>query len=251
MAGDDETRVAVVTGASRGIGSCVVRELAARGWRVACLSRKGIGPEDRARGAAEAALSRDFACDVADDAGLAQALKAAHGAFGRIDLLVNNAGQHDEGRSAEYATDAFERLLRVNATAVFAASREAYPYLAETRGLIVNMGSYYDKLGVRFHAAYCASKAALWMQTQALHLEEGADIDVYAASPGTVDTEMQVLIRASGVNPVSKIPRGDLAPASLPAAGMVWLLAERPNDLKGQDVNVRDAAFLKRAGIAG
>ena len=89
------------------------------------------------------------------------------------------------------------------------------------------------------------------MTTQATHLEEGEAIDVYAASPGTVDTEMQVAIRASGVNPISQIPRGDLAPTSLPAAGIVWLAAERPADLRGQDVNVRTPEFLKRAGING
>jgi NAD(P)-dependent dehydrogenase (short-subunit alcohol dehydrogenase family) len=87
------------------------------------------------------------------------------------------------------------------------------------------------------------------MATQALHLEEGEAIDVYGASPGTVDTEMQVQIRASGVNPISQIPRENLAPPALPAAGVAWLLAARPKDLRGQDVNVRDAAFLQRAGI--
>ena len=62
---------------------------------------------------------------------------------------------------------------------------------------------------------------------------------------------MQVTIRASGVNPISQIPQADLAPPSLPAAGIAWLLAERPEDLKGQDVRVRDPAFLARAGVDG
>ena len=87
------------------------------------------------------------------------------------------------------------------------------------------------------------------MATQALHLEEGQAIAVYGVSPGTVDTEMQVQIRASGVNPISQIPRENLAPPSLPAAGVAWLLSAQPDDLKGQDVNVRDEAFLRRAGI--
>lgn len=186
-----EERVAVVTGASRGIGSCVVAELAARGWRVACLSRKGIGPEDRTRGDAEAALCQDFACDSADDASLAAAFKAAHAAFGRIDLLVNNAGTHDEGRSAEYSTDAFEALMRVNSTGVFVACREAYPYLAESRGLVVNMGSYYDKLGVRFHAAYCASKAAVAAIGRCLAVEWAkAGIRVVTVAPGFIGTDL-------------------------------------------------------------
>lgn len=186
-----EERVAVVTGASRGIGSCIVAELAARGWRVACLSRKGIGPEDRERGAGEVALCQDFACDSVDDASIAAAFKASHAAFGRIDFLVNNAGTHDEGRSAEYSTDAFEALMRVNSTGVFVACREAYPYLAESKGLVVNMGSYYDKLGVRFHAAYCASKAAVAAIGRCLAVEWAkAGVRVVTVAPGFIGTDL-------------------------------------------------------------
>jgi NAD(P)-dependent dehydrogenase (short-subunit alcohol dehydrogenase family) len=186
-----EMKVAVVTGASRGIGSCIAAELAARGYRVACLSRKGVGPEDRARSAEEAAQSADFACDVGDDAAIKSALAAVHAKFGRIDLLVNNAGQHDEGKSADYTTEAFERLLSINTTAVFAASREAYPYLAETRGQIINMGSYYDKLGVRFHAAYCASKAAVAAIGRCLAVEWAkAGVRVVTVAPGFIGTDL-------------------------------------------------------------
>ena len=186
-----EGKVAVVTGASRGIGSEIVAELAARGWRVACLSRKGVGPEDRTRSAEEAAACFDHACDSVDDASIAAALKAAHAHFGRIDVLVNNAGTHDEGRSAEYATEAFEALMRVNSTGVFVACREAHPYLAETKGLVVNMGSYYDKLGVRFHAAYCASKAAVAAIGRCLAVEWARDgVRVVTVAPGFIGTDL-------------------------------------------------------------
>jgi NAD(P)-dependent dehydrogenase (short-subunit alcohol dehydrogenase family) len=184
-------KVVAVTGASRGIGSCIAAEFAARGYLVACLSRKGIGPEDRARSAEEATSSADFACDIGNDDALKAAFKAVHDRFGRIDLLINNAGQHDEGKSADYTTDAFENLLRVNTTAVFAASREAYPYLTETRGQIINMGSYYDKLGVRFHAAYCASKAAVGAIGRCLAVEWAkAGIRVVTVAPGFIGTDL-------------------------------------------------------------
>lgn len=236
----EESRVAVVTGASRGIGSCIVQELASRGWRVACLSRKGIGPEDRTRRADEAALSRDFACDVVDDSGLAEALKAAHAAFGRIDLLVNNAGLHDEGRSADYATDAFERLLRVNATAVFVASREAYPYLAETRGLIVNMGSYYDKLGVRFHAAYCASKAAVAAVGRCLAVEWAkSGVRVVTVAPGFIGTDLN---QTHMDNPrfrdfiTRRIPSGEIGRPEEVAALVAAIAAENLHFLNGETI---------------
>lgn len=186
-----QEKVAVVTGASRGIGSCIAATLAARGWQVACLSRKGVGPEDRERPAAEAALSFDIPCDSTDDASIRAALKTAHDRFGRLDLMVNNAGTHDEGRSSEYGTDAFEALMRVNSTGLFVACREAYPYLVETKGLIVNMGSYYDKLGVRFHAAYCASKAAVAAIGRCLAVEWARDgIRVVTIAPGFIGTDL-------------------------------------------------------------
>ncbi len=187
----EKPRVAIVTGASRGIGSVTAEALAAKGFRVAALSRKGIGPEDRKRGVEEALASADFACDITDDEAIRAALKAVKNYFGQIDVLVNNAGQHDEGKSAEFTTNAFDTLMRVNSTATFVACREAFPYLAETRGLIINMGSYYDKLGVRFHAAYCASKAAVAAIGRCLAVEWArSGVRVVTVAPGFIGTDL-------------------------------------------------------------
>lgn len=237
---DAADRVAVVTGASRGIGSETAMALAARGFRVACLSRKGAGPEDRERPAAEAAVSADFACDVADDAALAAALKAAHARFGRIDVMVNNAGVHDEGKSADYATDDFEALMRVNSTAVFVACREAYPYLAETRGLIVNMGSYYDKLGVRFHAAYCASKAAVAAMGRCLAVEWAkAGVRVVTVAPGFIGTDLN---QTHMDNPrfrdfiTRRIPSGQIGAPAEVGALVAMLASENLHFLNGETI---------------
>ncbi len=235
-----EQRVAVVTGASRGIGSTVAAALAARGFRVACLSRKGLGPEDRDRPADEAALSADFACDVTDDAAIASALKAAHGRFGRIDVLVNNAGVHDEGKSAEFTTAAFEALMRTNATSVFVASREAYPYLAETRGLIVNMGSYYDKLGVRFHVAYCASKAAVAAIGRCLAVEWAkAGVRVVTVAPGFIGTDLNQSHMANARFRdfiTRRIPSGEIGRPEEVGALVAMLAAENLQFLNGETI---------------
>jgi NAD(P)-dependent dehydrogenase (short-subunit alcohol dehydrogenase family) len=184
-------RVAAVTGASRGIGSAIAAELAARGFRVACLSRKGAGPEDRALPAEHRALTADFVCDVTDEASIRSALAATVERFGRLDVLVNNAGQHADGRSASFASADFEALLAANVTSVFAMSREAYPHLKATRGLIVNLGSYYDKLGVKYHAAYCASKAAVAAVGRCLAVEWAKDgIRVVTVAPGFIGTDL-------------------------------------------------------------
>ncbi len=236
----DESRVAVVTGASRGIGSHVVADLARRGFRVACLSRKGQGPEDRTRSADEAERSADFVCDVGDDASIRWALAAVHERFGRIDVMVNNAGVHDEGRSQDYATEAFEALMRVNSTAVFVASREAYPYLAETRGLIVNMGSYYDKLGVRFHAAYCASKAAVAAIGRCLAVEWAkAGVRVVTVAPGFIGTDLN---QSHMANPrfrdfiTRRIPSGEIGRPEEVAALVGAIAAENLSFLNGETI---------------
>ncbi|MEQ9121314.1 MAG: SDR family oxidoreductase, partial [Alphaproteobacteria bacterium] len=191
-----------------------------------------------------------FPGDAADEDAVQEVVDNAAELFGGLDVLVNNAGMVEPIARIEAAeADEWARCMAVNLIGPAVFCRAALPYLRAARGCVVNISSGAAHHPLEGWAAYCASKAGLWMLTQALHLEEGEAIDVYGASPGTVDTEMQAVIRASGVNPVSQIPQGDLAPASLPAAGVVWLAAERPKDLRGQDVRVRDADFLKRAGI--
>jgi NAD(P)-dependent dehydrogenase (short-subunit alcohol dehydrogenase family) len=170
----------VVTGASRGIGAAVAADLERRGARVAALSRSG-----------EAPAGRGFACDVADEASL-EAAFAAVAEQGPIAGLVNNAGRQQGRRSAELPTAEFESTMRLNATAAFVASRLAYPHLVRAGGgLVVNIGSFFDKLGVADNLAYCASKAALGAITRCLAVEWARDgIRVLDVAPGYVETDL-------------------------------------------------------------
>ena len=106
--------------------------------------------------------------------------------MGWLDGVVNNAGIHRQGRSSEFATGEFAEVMAVNATAVFAMYREAYPFLIRSGGgLIINMVSHYDKMGVRQHAAHCAAKAAVGVITRCLAVEWAADnIRVIDVAPG-------------------------------------------------------------------
>jgi NAD(P)-dependent dehydrogenase (short-subunit alcohol dehydrogenase family) len=170
----------VITGASRGIGAAVAQALAADGWSIAGLSRSG-----------ETAAGQGFACDVTDETAIAGAIKRV-AATGRVVGLINNAGQHDEAPSEQLSATAFERLMRINATSVVVASREAYPHLkAAGGGLIVNIGSFFDKLGVAENVAYCASKAAVGAITRCLAVEWARDaIRVVNVAPGYVETDL-------------------------------------------------------------
>lgn len=176
----------LVTGANRGIGAAIATELAAAGLRVAGLTRSGAS-----------AAGEGFVCDVTDEGAIARAV-AAVAARGPIAGLVNNAGLYEAQVSAALRADDFERIMRTNATSVLVAAREVYPHLRRAGGgLIVNIGSYYDKLGVAKTVAYCASKAAVGAITRCLAVEWAADnIRVIDVAPGYVATELNAKFRA-------------------------------------------------------
>jgi NAD(P)-dependent dehydrogenase (short-subunit alcohol dehydrogenase family) len=179
-----------VTGASRGIGAAIAIELAGRGFRVACLTRRGAGPEaDSPPELVARFVNHD--CDVNDEVSVRQALKAI-AAYGELHGLVNNAGIHLEAPSHEMDTATYERVMQTNAAAVFTTCREAYPYLVQAGGgTIVNIGSFFDKIGVKRNLAYCASKAAVGAMTRCLAVEWASkNIRVLDIAPGYILTDL-------------------------------------------------------------
>jgi NAD(P)-dependent dehydrogenase (short-subunit alcohol dehydrogenase family) len=172
--------VILVTGASRGIGAAIAQALSSQGWQIAGLSRTGA-----------TAAGEGYVCDVTDEAAIAATFGRV-AAKSKIVGLVNNAGQHEETPSHAITTADFERLKRLNATAVVVACREAYPHLkAAGGGLIVNIGSFFDKLGVAENLAYCASKAAVSAITLCLAVEWARDgIRVLDVAPGYIETNL-------------------------------------------------------------
>jgi NAD(P)-dependent dehydrogenase (short-subunit alcohol dehydrogenase family) len=172
--------VIVVTGASRGIGAAIARALESDGWQIAGLSRTGT-----------TAAGQGYACDLRDETAIADTIKKI-AAKNKIAGLVNNAGRHEEAPSHEITAAQFEQLMHLNATATVVACRETYPYLkAAGGGLIVNIGSFFDKLGVAENLAYCASKAAVGAITRCLAVEWANDgIRVLDVAPGYVETDL-------------------------------------------------------------
>lgn len=174
----------VVTGANRGIGRAIAAELARRGHVVGCFSRSG---EDLGLPGAVA-----LPCDVTNEAQARAALADFVARAGRLDALVNNAGLYLERPSHECSTADFDLVLRTNVTGAFVMAREAYPhFLAGGGGLIVNIGSFFDRLGVRYAAAYSASKAAIASLTRSLAVEWAKrGIRVLNVAPGYVRTDL-------------------------------------------------------------
>jgi len=172
-------RQIIVTGASRGIGLAIAEEMERRGYTPVCLSRSGDGK-----------AGRQVVCDMTDEAAVKRVF-AEIAAAGPVAGLVNNAGVHILGSAAALATADFDRSIALNATAVMVAAREAYPHLREAGGTIVNIGSFFDKLGVPDNLAYCASKAAVAAMTRVMAVEWAKDgIRVVNVAPGYIETDL-------------------------------------------------------------
>lgn len=193
----EKKRLIAVTGANRGIGAATALELAGRGYTVACLTREGRGVRSLPVPDQLAGRMVHLVCDVTDEAGVKSALREAAErgeAMGAGGLwgLVNNAGIHHAGPSAEVSSEDFAEVQAVNSTALFRVCREAYPLMkAAGGGIIVNMGSFFDKVGVPRNTAYAASKAAVGAITRCLAVEWAPDgITVLNVAPGYIETEL-------------------------------------------------------------
>jgi NAD(P)-dependent dehydrogenase (short-subunit alcohol dehydrogenase family) len=189
-------RVAVVTGASRGIGAATARLLAARGAKVALAARGAEALNavaEAIRGAGGEALA--VPTDVADPQSVAALFASVRDALGPVDVLVNNAATIAVGPLHQLEPDAWERQLRVNVTGPYLCAREALTDMrARRRGVIVNVGSVAGVPGVEKLpglVAYATTKGAVLTFTEALAAElEPEGVRVVCVSPGSTATEM-------------------------------------------------------------
>jgi len=242
----------IVTGASRGIGAAIAVELARAGIEVGCLSRTGRHPD--APGIDDALRARMHAvvCDVVDRAQLVKALRQVSDACGRrITGIVNNAGVHTSAPSHELSAEDFRSSMDVNALSVLNGSQAAYPWLLESGGgLIVNIGSFFDRLGVKNNLAYCASKAAVGAITRCLAVEWASrGIQVLNVAPGYVVTDLNREAIESG--PLAdylarRIPRGRPGEAAEIGRLVAGLFTMRSPFLTGETLYIDGAQ-----GIAG
>jgi 3-oxoacyl-[acyl-carrier protein] reductase len=246
-------KVALVTGASRGLGEGAARALGEAGAAVMLVARDGTLAGGVARDiSAKGGRAEAIACDVADYAAVEKVVAATKVRLGALDILVNNAGVIEP--ISEIATSdpkAWANNITINLVGAYNAVRAVLPdMLANGGGTIVNVSSGAAYRPLEGWSAYCSSKAGLAMLTRAIELEtKGRGIRVFGFSPGTIDTEMQVKIRASGMNMISKIPRGDLSPVEHAVRGLVHLCTAAADDLVGQDASMRDEPFRKRIGL--
>ena len=194
-----ENRVAVVTGAARGIGRRVALTLAERGYAVAANDLEA--PEETLEELERAgADTLSLPGDVSDEETVLEMVRATMDSFGRVDVLVNNAGVSLISPAEETALSDWQRVLDVNLTGPFLMCREfGKEMLRQGSGSIVNVSSVAGLLGVADRAAYNASKHGLIGLTRTLAAEWGGrGVRVNAVCPGWVKTEMDVEDQAGG-----------------------------------------------------
>ena len=227
-------KVVVITGASRGIGAAAARAFAAAGASVALLARSEAEIAALAAEIGPQAMARALRCGGCAD--VAAALAAVVARFGRLDVLINNAGVIEPiARLADAGVEAFSAAIDINLKGVFHGMRAALPIMkAQGAGTIITVSSGAAVNALEGWGGYCASKAGALMLTRVAHLEEAAHgIRVLGMSPGTVATEMQVKIKASGVNPVSQLDFAVHIPADWPAKCLVWMCGAGGGRLSG------------------
>jgi len=227
-----QERIAVVTGASSGIGASCAQKLAERGARVVLFARS----LDKLRAIAARHEDRMLAVsgDVAEEVDIERLFAETESRFGACDLLINNAGMIDPTPLAETTLDQWERMFAVNVRGVFLACRRALPSMIERRaGAIVNVSSISGVVGPEKFpgwVSYCASKGAVISLTEALAVEVKAHgVRVNSVSPGSVDTPMWD--EASGGAPASMT-------ADEVAETILFLASERSRPMNGQNLHV-------------
>ncbi|MQY21104.1 SDR family NAD(P)-dependent oxidoreductase [Nocardia macrotermitis] len=215
---------ALVTGGGSGIGKAVAAAFLAAGARVAVL--------DLDPGAASGPDCLTLTCDVRDDVAVRASIATTVETFGRLDIVVNNAGIGAQGTVADNTDDEWLRVLDVNVLGAVRVSRAALPYLRESpAAAIVHTCSIAATTGLPDRAAYSASKGAILALTRAMaadHLPEG--IRVNCVNPGTADTPWVQRLLAASVDPAAELaalaarqPHGRLVTPEEVAAAVLYL----------------------------
>ena len=234
-----ENQIAVVTGAGRGIGHAIAVRLAAEGARVASVSRTEANAQKTADeiNAVRADAARAYAVDVADHPAVQEVGGRIFKDFGRVDVLVNNAGVTRDGLSMRMSVDDWDTVLNTNLKGAFNFVQAVQrPMIKQRSGRIINISSVIGLIGNAGQANYAASKAGLIGFTKSLARELASrGITVNAVAPGLIETDMtSVLSDEIRKTILSKIPLGTLGQPDDIAAVVAFLASTEAKYITGQ-----------------
>lgn len=243
-------KTVLITGASRGIGADTARVFASAGANVALLAR---GADEITELAASiGSKAQAIPCDVSDYQAVSAAVSQTVARFGGLDVLIANAGVIEPiAHLADADPEAWSRVVDINLKGVFYGMHAALPVMRAAGGgtiLTVSSGAAHGPVEAWSH--YCASKAGAAMLTRCLDKENvQSGIRAMGLSPGTVATQMQREIKASGINPVSQLDWSDHIPAHWPARALLWMCSPDADPWIGQEISLRDQNIRARIGL--
>jgi NAD(P)-dependent dehydrogenase (short-subunit alcohol dehydrogenase family) len=244
-------KVALVTGAARGIGLAVARRFLAEGWRVALLDIEDELLREAVAGLASPGHTLALCCDVSDAKAVDAAMQALSARFGRLDALVNNAGVAVFAPLLETSDQDWDRVLAVNLTGPFLCTKAAAPLMREHGGgAIVNITSISAVRASTLRSAYGTSKAGLAHLTKQLAVELASlGIRVNGVAPGPVDTAMAKAVHTPEIRADyhDAIPLNRYGLEEELAEAVFFLCSDRSSYITGQILAV-DGGF-DAAGI--
>lgn len=246
-------KTVLITGASRGIGEAAAHIFANAGANVVLTARGSAQINAIAK-----AIGKDRAlavpCDVSKWSDVKAAVDAGMRKFGRIDVLINNAGVIEPiGPLMSSDPDEWGHVIDVNLKGVYYGMRAVMPIMAaQGSGSVLTISSGAAHNALEGWAHYCASKAGVHMMTKALHKEgAGKGIRAIGLSPGTVATQMQREIKTSGINAVAQLNWDDHIPPEWVARALLWMCSPDADEFKGEEISLRDVDIRKRAKVFG
>jgi 3-oxoacyl-[acyl-carrier protein] reductase len=240
-----ERKVALVTGASRGIGLEIAATLAREGATV-ILAARGE-QEVRASAASIGGRSEGVRLDVADPFSVESAVKGMLDRHGRIDVLVNNAGVTRDGLILRMKPEDWDAVMNTNLRGAFLMCRQVAGSMVKNRsGRIINVGSVVGQMGNAGQVNYAASKAGLLGLTKSLAREIASrNITVNAVAPGYIETEMTAVLPDDAKKRLFElIPLARLGTPADVAAAVLFLASEAAGYITGQVLNVNGGMYM-------
>ena len=246
-----KNKTLIITGASQGIGEATARLFAKLGANVALIARseekiKKISTDINLDGGTSIAIK----CDVSRQDEVENAIKLTLKSYNAIDILIGNAGVINPIQNiADMAVSDFDMVIDVNIKGVWYGIKAVVPHM-KNGGTIITIGSGAASNPLEGWSHYCTSKAAVHHLNSCLDLEMRKDlIRALVLSPGTVATEMQKMIKKSGVNPVSKMNWSDHISPDWVAKCLVWMCSNQADDYLGKVVSLREEKIRQKIGF--
>jgi len=246
-------KVVIITGASRGIGEAAARYLAAKGAKIV-LAARNTNAIERIVGeiTGDGGIAMAQPCDVSDYDQVKALMEAAVAAYGRIDVLVNNAGLIDPiARLCDSDPEKWGQIVDINFKGVYYCLHSAIPEMLKSGGgTIINISSGAANGALEGWSHYCSTKAAVLSLTRCVHKEYGdMGIRMVGLSPGTVATDMQVQIKSSGINPISKLDFSDHIPPVWVAQAIAYLAGAGADKHLGSDLSLKNDEGRAEVGL--